>query len=307
MLSRRRVLLYAAGLIGYSAARQVFAQTDGPLNFLVVGDWGKPRLAEQASRVARAMGLTADAVGARFVISTGDNFYERGVTSADDPLWQTLFENIYSAPSLECPWYVVLGNHDYLGNPDAELAYAQKSKRWKLPARYYAVRQQLEDGTTADFFFLDTEPFLEASWWNEFYGAGQAADAQIRWLEDGLRRSGADWKFVVGHHPVYSSGAHGNTPALVARVEPLLHQYGVRAYFNGHDHDLEHIEVDGLHYLTSGAGAETRAAQAGPGSLFAASELGFLEASLRREELLVRFIGADGGALHEAVIPRVAA
>ncbi|MEJ0065789.1 MAG: hypothetical protein WDM85_10455 [Caulobacteraceae bacterium] len=33
-----------------------------------------------------------------------------GVASVNDPKWRTSFEDVYTAPSLQVPWYVALGN-----------------------------------------------------------------------------------------------------------------------------------------------------------------------------------------------------
>jgi tartrate-resistant acid phosphatase type 5 len=83
--------------------------------------------------------------------------------------------------------------------------------------------------------------------------------AQLAWLEAELGRSTAAWTIVVGHHPVFSGGSdHGNQPELIRDVRPLLDRHGVRAYFFGHDHDLQHIMVDNVHYLGCCAGADTR-------------------------------------------------
>lgn len=38
---------------------------------------------------------------------------------------------------------------------------------------------------------------------------------QLLWIASTLQASTADWLFVVGHFPVYSGGAHGDTPELV--------------------------------------------------------------------------------------------
>ena len=40
-----------------------------------------------------------------FVISTGDNFYEDGLTGVSDPAFNESFINIYTASSLQKQWY----------------------------------------------------------------------------------------------------------------------------------------------------------------------------------------------------------
>ncbi len=49
----------------------------------------------------------------------------------------------------------------------------------------------------------------------------------------------AKYLFVAGHFPVLSIGEHGPTPCLTRQLQPLLAQYKVTAYFDGHDHDLQ--------------------------------------------------------------------
>ncbi len=46
-------------------------------------------------------------------------------------------------------------------------------------------------------------------------------------LEAALSRSPASWKLVVGHHPVISNGAAGDTRELVEQLEPLLIRHKV--------------------------------------------------------------------------------
>ncbi|KAG5395033.1 hypothetical protein IGI04_024996 [Brassica rapa subsp. trilocularis] len=96
-------------------------KSDGTLSFLVVGDWGR-RGSYNQSQVARQMGKTGMNLNIDFVISTGDNFYDDGITSPYDCQFQDSFTNIYTAPSLQKPWYNVLGNHDYRGNVDAQIS-----------------------------------------------------------------------------------------------------------------------------------------------------------------------------------------
>ena len=100
-ITRRRALQGLGGL-GLAAAvplSRAWADAGGPsLNFLAVGDWGREGNFHQRD-VAVRMGESAQELGARFVISVGDNFYEDGVASVDDPAWQKSFEGVYDAPS----------------------------------------------------------------------------------------------------------------------------------------------------------------------------------------------------------------
>src|ERR1700744_5511865 len=98
-----------ATVIGSLIPRQMFAAEAGQagLNFLVFGDWGRHGEQDQME-VAQQMGVTAQDTGARFVIAAGDNFYENGVASVDDKHWQVSYEKVYTAPSLQVPWYAIL-------------------------------------------------------------------------------------------------------------------------------------------------------------------------------------------------------
>jgi len=44
---------------------------------------------------------------------------------------------VFTAKSLQSRWYVVCGNHDYHGDPAAEVAYTNHSERWYMPDYYY--------------------------------------------------------------------------------------------------------------------------------------------------------------------------
>lgn len=52
------------------------------------------------------MGDVGKKLGIDFVISTGDNFYDNGLKSVNDPAFQRSFTNIYTAKSLQKPWYI---------------------------------------------------------------------------------------------------------------------------------------------------------------------------------------------------------
>jgi acid phosphatase len=251
------------------------------------------------------MATVAASNKAQFIISCGDNFYDTGVKSIEDPHWQESFETVYQAPSLQIPWYVTLGNHDYGGNIDAQIAYHQHSPRWTLPARYYAIEQPLDDYSSTLFVYLDTTPFLK-----RYYPDGpeslahvmdQDTDQQIRWLEATLAESSAPWKIVVGHHPLYSASPfHGDSLELQETVLPLLKRYGVALYCCGHEHDLQHLMVDGLHQILSGSAADSRVTGADERTCFSSSLPGFASVSLNSTQCKWYFHDAQGKILYQA-------
>lgn len=51
------------------------------------------------------MGRIGEKLDIDFVVSTGDNFYDNGLTGDDDSTFEDSFTNIYTANSLQKPWY----------------------------------------------------------------------------------------------------------------------------------------------------------------------------------------------------------
>lgn len=101
-----------------------------PLNFLVVGDWGREGAYNQ-TLVAEQMGRVGHHLGIDFVISVGDNFYQAGLKGPHDAKFDNSSE-VYTARSLQTQWFAVLGNHDYLGDTLLQIGdlLTQKDKRW---------------------------------------------------------------------------------------------------------------------------------------------------------------------------------
>ncbi len=270
--------------------------TDTTLRWLVLGDWGTGGQIQR--RVARAMAEVARRAPVHWILSTGDNFYPSGVRSADDPRWESHFERVYAESSLRVPWYPVLGNHDYRGHPDAQVAYSQRNRLWRMPARYYTHEHTLPDGTPVLFVALDTQELLT--------GPDTARRRQLQWLERTLRRFSRGWKFAVGHHPLRSAGAYGENAQLLRLLKPLFDRYGVAAYFCGHEHDLQLLRHpdDRFVCVISGAGGGVRSTSYGPFTLFAAAQPGFVYAALGPQTLRLWFIAADGSILAVETVPR---
>ena len=299
-----------ATVIGSLLPRKVFAAdaAAGGLNFIVFGDWGRNGEKDQRD-VAAQMAIAAHDLEAKFIISVGDNFYENGVKSVDDPQWQNSFEKVYTAPALQIPWQVILGNHDYHGNCDAQIEYSKTSSRWHMPARYYTRIENIDAKNTVEFFYLDTTPMKS----NDdlaiplLHLHTQDTRQQLAWFEAALAASTAPWKIVVGHHPIYSGGVHGDTPYLIKHVLPLLEKYKVQAWFNGHDHDLQHLQTGKLDMFCSGAGSKVREPKNTARTKFAKGCSGFTAVALSADKLDVRMIDDQGQLLYTTSVPRVSA
>ena len=278
---------------------------DNSLGFCVIGDWGRHGEFYQKA-VADQLGDAAVGIDASFIISTGDNFYPNGVVSEFDPSWLSAFENVYTAQSTHVPWYVVLGNHDYRTNPDAEVAYSKISARWKMPARYYSIKKNIGRDTSqqAEFFFIDTSPYQKSYYKDEDYGPKVVtADtaAQKRWLQEALNTSTAKWKFVVGHHPLYSAGGRkGKTQDMENGFKGIFEQGKVDAYLCGHEHHLEYDAPIDTHFVQfiSGSGSEATAVTTAPYAKFAQQQFGFLAVNVTPTKALFQFVSWQGKIIY---------
>lgn len=301
-ISRRNVVLAAGGAL-LAPAVSPAAPLAPSLPLVVLGDWGKQGSPQQKA-VAAVMGREAETIASRFVISVGDNFYEDGVASAADRQWRTSFEQVYTAPSLQTGWDVILGNHDYRGSVPAQLEYARQSKRWRMPDRVFTRSETLADGARIDFFYIDTSPMLSAYRGTKVRIDDQDVPAQLAWLDRMLGGSQAKWKIVVGHHPIHTvTGGKRDQADLIRLVKPLLVRHGVQLYLNGHDHNLQKIERDGICFLTSGGGGADlgKVKEAAPGQ-FAAKTYGFMTMQIWAGRVAYRFIDVNGAELYAGQI-----
>jgi tartrate-resistant acid phosphatase type 5 len=282
------------------------------LRFIVFGDWGRNGEDNQ-KEVARAMGVVAKKFKAEFIVSTGDNFYPNGVQSTRDHNWIASYENIYTAHSLQEDWYPVLGNHDYRGNPQAEIDYSEVDRKWNMPSRYYSKIIFIDDDTTQGILlvFIDTTPFLSESYKNnKFHMEGQDTAMQRIWIEKTLSEAPANikWKFVFGHHPVYTGGGRMKaleTTEMKKLFQPIFEKYHVNAYICGHDHNLQYIKPPGYtHYLVSGAGSELSKTVIHPeGGVYAKAENGFMNITVTSKQLHVTMVNYKGENLYSVSIP----
>ncbi|HEX9996931.1 MAG TPA: metallophosphoesterase [Abditibacterium sp.] len=292
-----------------SAAPAISSSSRVPLGtnsmrFLVFGDWGAGNSLQKS--VARAMSAHCVAAhkaknGVDFAISTGDNFYNDGVKNPADAQWETKFEAMYPATTMPFPFYAVLGNHDWRLDPNAQLLYGQKPKtRWNMDGFYYSRNMGRHEGAPlAEMFFFDTDLWLPQ------YKSLGLGDRQERWLAESLAASTAKWKFLVGHHPPFSDGAHAlsaDLPLVRARVESLCQKHGADAMFSGHDHDMQRIKIakNETQFVVIGAGGAGLRPRAtnNYGPFYRDMTGGFVSIELDAKTLRGQFHDVEGTVLH---------
>ncbi|PPR91479.1 hypothetical protein GOBAR_AA29204 [Gossypium barbadense] len=200
-------------------------KADGSLSFLVIGDWGRKGAYNQ-SQVALQMGKVGENLGIDFVISTGDNFYEKGLATPYDPHFKHSFTNIYSANSLQKQWYSVLGNHDYRGDVQAQLSPILR----KIDSRWLCLRSFLVNTEIAEFFFIDTTPFVDEYFRNP-------------------KHQKFDWRGVIPRNKYLTR--------VLKELRCSLRE-SVDMYINEHDHCLQHLSsiTSPLQFFTSGGGSK---------------------------------------------------
>ncbi len=158
------------------------------VRFFTFGDWGSGT--QDQKDVAAETVKVCKEQGCDFGLLLGDNFYEFGVSSTEDPLWKSRYQDIYKG--LEIPFYAALGNHDWHGNAQAQVDYSKKDTRWKMPAFFYSI-QYPEQNPVVEIFVLNSNDFNKES---------------QNWLKKALGESKAKWKMLAFHHPILNTGTH---------------------------------------------------------------------------------------------------
>src|SRR4051812_17506479 len=111
------------------------------VRFVAMGDTGTGT--NDQHKIGNTVSAFCAQRGCDFIQLLGDNLYDTGASSVDDPIWKTNFETPYSAVDLD--FWVALGNHDYgadgagteFGKGQNEVDYSGKSPKWKLPSAYW--------------------------------------------------------------------------------------------------------------------------------------------------------------------------
>ncbi len=215
--------------------------------------------------------IAADETPFDFILHAGDV-----VESPSSQYWHHWFAS-FDGMLLRAPFIPVLGNHEknhgsYYDNFVLPPGAGKRDERWWA----------LHWGDVV-VVGLDTN-------------VRQAADImeQQDWAR--LHLSGPEpHKFVMFHHPVFSSDAyHGSGYSYDLIYHPIFVETGVDMVINGHAHNYERIQRDGVTYLVVGGGGAVPRALADSlveGSIVAIEGYNFyLRVSASSEEITVETV-----------------
>ena len=186
----------------------------------VVGDYGsgKPAAFDVARLIANE--------GSQAVVTLGDNvYYQTG--------YQALVGNLYGRYLEAGAFFPATGNHDY--SEGRGIALFDRYFDFLGGNRWYQVRLG-----PMEFFMLDSHQALHHP---------DVFTKQYDWLEEAVKNSDAPWKAVVVHHPPHSARSRSQKEFRFP-----YDQWGVDLVMSGHDHTMQHLEFDGVHYIVDGVG-----------------------------------------------------
>ena len=211
----------------------LFAQQGSPasVRFAILGD----RTGETQPGIYETVWREVVAAKPAFVLGVGDSI--QGLDDATAEKEWLEFRRILE-PFRRIPWYPTAGNHD-VWSAASEKLYLKNSG---APALDYSF-----DNGPAHFTVLDNsrDDILQTD--------------EITFLEQDLKAHAAQpVKFIVSHRPSWLLHVMLRSPAFP--LHQLALKYGVHYVIAGHVHDMMHLSLDGVEYISvPSAGGHLRA------------------------------------------------
>ena len=161
---------------------------------------------------------------AAFVVGVGDTIEGLDVASAEEQ-WRA-FERIL-APYRRYPLYLAPGNHDIWSEKSEKLFRQYSGHPLHYSFDYGPVHITVLDNSRSDQFSAD----------------------ELRFLDKDLQAHAAQpVKFVISHRPSWLIDAVLRNPNFT--VHQLARKYGVQYVIAGHVHQLLHVDLNGVTYLS---------------------------------------------------------
>lgn len=188
-----------------------------------IADCSKTKAADSVAAKTAALiaaGLVSDKSAA--VLTLGDHTYPVGLLSefenCYDKTWGQFKDRTHPAP----------GNHEYY-TPEA--------------VGYYSYFSEPNDPARRSYYSIDIGKWHVVSINSNLRDTAFAA--QLDWLKKDLAQHRAKCTLAYWHHPVFSSGGHGNN-TFMKPVWKILEDANADVILSGHDHDYERFAPQNL-------------------------------------------------------------
>ncbi|NQV04307.1 MAG: metallophosphoesterase [Candidatus Omnitrophica bacterium] len=149
------------------------------------------------------------------------------------------------------PVYISVGNHEIESETSEDIVRSVFEMPDNGPSHLKELVYSF-DQDNAHFVIIDTDGYKNSH---------RLGNVQLEWLEDDLKKSGKEMKFVFGHKPAYPYKHHvrdslDKYPAERDGLWDMFRQYKVAIYFCGHEHLYNSSMHEGVRQVvTGGAGA----------------------------------------------------
>jgi 3',5'-cyclic AMP phosphodiesterase CpdA len=240
----------------------------------------------ETARLVEAAGPDA------IVFTAGDNAYPNGsaanLANCYDPTWGAFRERTHPAA----------GNHDWKTAGAAAYLDYFGAAAGESGHTWYAF-----DAGAWRVIVLDSDCA-------DIIGCGPLSPEGL-WLTSELAAHPSRCTMAIWHHPVFSSGPHGDDPAAIPFWN-ALQRAGAELVVTGHDHDYERFAPQDSRGRASPAGIREFVVGTGGGTLYKfrtvrrnsqvriAGTFGVLRLELRDDGYSWAFLTAPGGAIADA-------
>lgn len=171
------------------------------------------------------------------IVLLGDNFYPSGINSECD-LQIINYYNIFK--DINQPIYSILGNHDYLLNPKAQI----NNTNWIMDNFYYKKEFQ-----NVELYFIDTVQFNIHTWVTkekiEHVHKDKISNLikkQINWLDNELSKNKKE-KIIIGHYPLLTNGYYYDKMyQLHTLLIDIFKKHKIKTFISGHEHNIQFIK-----------------------------------------------------------------
>ena len=325
--SRGRFTTQRTGEVGFSAA----LMTDAHTGAFVDGTGPIEVLDEVVRNVRRDR--------PDFVIALGDNVAwstSRNSPQPDDvgaTRAYTMYRRHIDPLSMSCPYFGLIGNWEGESGklPADSVARVAQVRRRFAPSPNAQTYPQ-GGSPDEDYYAFEWGPVLFVILNVQSYTAPSGEQpsprhdvtvvgdwtlgaAQMGWMEHTLSTSDHPFKFVCIHHAVGGNGAteretlygRGGHRASEVGEQKVVHEamreFGVQAFFFGHDHVFVDEMVDDIHYALPGScGAPWKFGKDVTGYDRYWGDSGHARLSVRPDQATVSFVNQAGQIVHEFMV-----